>query len=285
MAEIKNIIEQARLKYESDELPEASTLYLSALNQSESDIERSVIWAELSWTFYRMKSYERAIEAGENVIAYDPEYQSREDIYRILGYSHNMLNNSREAIKYLEKSILIDRESEKQRFAVYELAKLYFTNQQYKEAAALFDEVEAHFFTDQKEYWLSTLFFQGFILYYQNKPDDSREVFEKLIANAENDARKASAMFGLAFITFGRQDYLKTINLCEAIIEQDKNFFDKETIGFLTAASFYHLGRRDVFEKYYEQLMLAYPSGRYRDELTALKNSTNTGTDKTEKES
>ncbi|MGD9486634.1 MAG: tetratricopeptide repeat protein [Calditrichaceae bacterium] len=282
MAETKDIIEQARIKYESEDLSEASKLYLSALNQSESDIERAVIWAELSWTFYRMKSYDRAIEAGENVIAYDPEYQSREDIYRILGYSHNMLNHTRDAIKYLEKSLLIDRESEKQRFAVYELAKLYFTNQAYKEASALFDEVEAHFFADQKEYWLSTLFFQGFILYYQNKPDESREIFEKLLTNAENDARKASAMFGLAFITFGRQDYLKTINLCEAIIEQDNNFFDKETIGFLTAASFYHLGRRDVFEKYYEQLTLAYPSGRYQDELNALKNSKDTGAENTE---
>lgn len=285
MTLLKEIIKQARQKYESNDLSEASKLYLSALNQSDSDADRAVVWAELSWTFYKMQSYERAIEAAENVIAYDPEYQSREDIYRILGYSYNALNNLQEAIKYLEKSLSIDRESEKQRFAVYELAKLYFTNQAYGEARVLFEEVEAHFFVDQKEYWLSTLFFQGFILYYQNKPDESREMFEKLLTNAENDARKASAMFGLAFITFGRQDYLKTINLCEAIIEQDKDFFDKETIGFLTAASFFHLGRRDVFEKYYEQLMLTYPSGRYNDELTALKNSANPGADHTANDS
>ena len=44
-----------------------------------------------------------------------------------------------------------------------------------------------------------------------------------------------------------------------------------ETVGFLTAASFYYLGRKDVFEKYYMQLKKNFPNGRYAAELTLLK--------------
>ena len=44
-----------------------------------------------------------------------------------------------------------------------------------------------------------------------------------------------------------------------------------ETVGFLTAASFYYLGRKDVFEKYYKQLKKNFPNGRYAAELTLLK--------------
>ena len=63
----------------------------------------------------------------------------------------------------------------------------------------------------------------------------------------------------------------KTINLCEATAKLDENFFDKETLGFLTAVSFHRLGRNDVFEKYYQQMIKTYPQGRYRKELDDIK--------------
>ena len=86
----------------------------------------------------------------------------------------------------------------------------------------------------------------------------------------KDEKRKASALFGLAFITFSAKEYLKTINLCEAITSSDSQFFDMETLGFLSAASFFYLGRKDIFQDYYKQLIKQYPGGRYRQELDNL---------------
>jgi hypothetical protein len=41
-------------------------------------------------------------------------------------------------------------------------------------------------------------------------------------------------------------------------------------VGFLTAASYYYLGRIDIFREYYTQLMKTFPQGRYIAELKAM---------------
>jgi tetratricopeptide (TPR) repeat protein len=111
----------------------------------------------------------------------------------------------------------------------------------------------------------------GFIRYYQGDLQEAENIFEEMLENAPDKARQAMALFGLAFIAFERKDYLKTINLCESVARLDENFYDKETLGFLTAASFHYLGRNDVFEKYYQQMVKSYPNGRYRRELEEIK--------------
>ena len=164
----------------------------------------------------------------------------------------------------------IDHSSEKQQIAQYELLKLYFKSQNNDKAAELIKEIEPYFYQNDQEYWLSILFYKGFIYYYQGDSKKSETVFEELLENAKDEKRKATALFGLAFITFSAKEYLKTINLCEAISNSDPQFFDMETLGFLSAASFFQLGRKDIFQDYYKQLTKNFPNGRYRQELEEM---------------
>ena len=53
----------------------------------------------------------------------------------------------------------------------------------------------------------------------------------------------------------------------------DEQFFDRESLGFLTAASYFYLGRKDIFAEYYDQMIKSYPQGRYRQELENLAKS------------
>jgi tetratricopeptide (TPR) repeat protein len=264
-------LETARKYLRNENFKKAKEAYLEALKTARTDKERAVIWAELSWTFYHLKSYQSSIEAAENCLEYDPEYQPQEDIYRVMGFSHLALGQDDKAIENLQKSLKIDRHSLKQQFAIYELGKLYFKKQAYKEAEALFKEVETQFYQNNKDYYLSVLYMTGFIRYYQGDLQEAENIFEEMLENAPDKARQAMALFGLAFIAFERKDYLKTINLCESVARLDENFYDKETLGFLTAASFHYLGRNDVFEKYYQQMVKSYPNGRYRRELEEIK--------------
>lgn len=261
---------RARTALENKEHQQAVKEYLDALKDAPNDQQRAYIWAEVGVLFYNMGAFDRAIEAIENTLKYDPDYKAKEDLYRLLGFSFSQLGQDDKALDYLQKSASIDAVSEKQQITLYEIAKLHFRQQRYDEAKIILNEIEPYFYQNNKEYWLSVLFYKGFVFYYQNDLQASEQVFEELLENAQDKKRKATALFGLAFIMFQRKQYLNTINLCEAVTSHDEQFFDMETLGYLTAASFYHLGRKDVFEKYYRQLVRTYPEGRYREELEKL---------------
>ncbi len=269
--EKEKALETARKYLRNENFKQAKEAYLEALKLAETNEEKAVIWAELSWTFYHLKSYQSSIEAAQNCLKYDPNYPSKEDLYRIIGFSYLALGDDDKAIENLEHSLRIDRQSLKQQYAIYELGKLYFKQQKYDKAEALFKEVEAQFYQNNKDYYLSILYMKGFIHYYRGDLQEAEKIFEELLENAPDEDRRSSALFGLAFVAFARKEYLKTINLCEAITKNNENFYDMETLGFLTAASFHYLGRNDIFEKYYEQMIKRFPDGRYRKELDQIK--------------
>ncbi len=264
-------LENARKYLRNEQYEQAKQAYLQALKSAENDVHRAIIWAELSWTFYHLKSYQSCIEAAENCLQYDPNYASKEDLHRIIGFAYLALGQDDKAIEHLETSLKIDRSALKQQFAIYELGKLYFKHQDYDRAESLFKEVEAQFYQNNQEYYLSLLYMKGFIKYYAGQLDEAERLFEEMLENAPDAERRSSALFGLAFVAFARKEYLKTINLCEAVAKSNEHFYDTETLGFLTAASFHHLGRNDVFEQYYRQLIKRFPQGRYRKELEQIK--------------
>jgi len=269
--QFNDIIRQARLLYDDEKYDEASKHYLQALKQAANNKDLALVWAELCWTFYQKGSFSQAIDAAENVLNYDPQYAAREDLYRIKGFSHLLLNESDKAEEFLQKSIEIDRVSDKQKFIIYELGKLHFRQQNYAEAARLFDEVEEWLKDNREDYYLSLLFFKGFIFYYNGKIDKAEAVFSFMLTRCESDTDRANALYGQAYVAFSKKDYLNTINMCEKVTTLNPSFFDMESVAFLTAASFFYLGRYDVFEKYFGQMKKAYPEGRYAAELQRLK--------------
>ncbi|HID38007.1 MAG TPA: tetratricopeptide repeat protein [Calditrichaeota bacterium] len=271
MKNIKMLMKKAQDFYVQKEYDKAAKAFLEVLKKVKKDKERAIIWAELSWTFYRLKDYRRVLDAITNVFHFDEDYDNKADLFRLKGYALLALNELDEAENALHVSLTMDRDSPKQQTIFYELGKLYFRKQEYKQALQAFNEVESYFLQNHKEFWLSILFYKGMVHYYTGNIEDSEATFEELLENANDNQRKAAALFGLAFITFDRKDYLKTINLCESITSLDSSFFDLETVGFLSAASFHYLGRDDVFEKYYYELIKNYPRGRYSGDLHAIK--------------
>jgi len=270
MNPVDDHLQKARNLLENEKYQEAIQAYLEALKLKPSDQQKGSIWAELSIVFYSMQEYERSIEAAQSTLAFDLPDMVKQNIFRTMGFCFAALNKLDEAAEFFEKSLSLDRDSEKQQITIYELIKVYFRQQKYKETEIQIKEVEGYFYQNNKEYWLSLLFYKGFIFYYLDQRDNAEKIFEELLENAQDNPRKATALFGLAFVSFARKDYLKTINLCEAVITHDANFFDMETIGFMTSASFFHLGRKDVFEKYFTELKKNYPQGRYVEELDKL---------------
>jgi tetratricopeptide (TPR) repeat protein len=268
--QVEKALVSARKHLENKEYKNAKLMYFNAQNQAVSESTKAIIWAELSWVFYHEGDYEKSIEAAENVLMHDSDYKAIEDLYRVQGYGYLALRNNQLAEKYLLNSLEQDADSEKQQYVKYELGKLYFIRGAYDQAYPYFKTVLEFFAEKDQEYLMSIRFYLGFIYYYLENDSASRENFEHILSFKPPAQREASALFGLAFIEFREKNFLNVISLCEKIMMLDEHFFDKESIGFLTAASYFYLGRKDIFADYSEQMIKSYPKGRYRSELERL---------------
>lgn len=267
---VTQALEEARRYFNIKQYKNARLMYFQAYNHVRNPKTQAIIWAELSWVYYYEKNYEKAIEAVENVLIYDGSYQSIEDLYRVQGYAYLGLNKPDLAEKFLNLSLATNAQADKQQYAKYELGKLHFIQGNYDLAYPYFIEILEFFSGYHEEYTMSILFYLGFIHYYLRNYKKAQENFEQILKSNPSEKRKASAYFGLAFLEFQHKNYLNVVALCEKIISTDSEFFDKESVAFLTAASYYYLGRKDIFHHYYKQLMKRYPQGRYKKELENL---------------
>jgi tetratricopeptide (TPR) repeat protein len=270
MEEYINLLRQAREALAAKNYADARECYQRAQSLTTDPFNQAVIWAELSWVHYYLHEYRQAVECAGQVLEFNPAYAAREDLGRLLGYAYLGLKDITLAEKYLQQSLEYDSQSEKQQYAKYELGKIYFTQGNYDLAYPYFKEILDFFKATGPDYYLSVLFYLGFIHYYLKNYSSARQNFEQILATSSTSQRQSSALYGLAFLEFNEKNFLNVISLCEKIIAVDQDFFDKETVGFLTAASYYYLGRSDIFVEYHKQMMKAYPQGRYRDELMKM---------------
>lgn len=271
MSQFQQLFDAARGQMMINDFPTAEKLYQDCILSASGNDEQALAWTELSWCYFQQKKYEETIRACERALVLNPAYESREKIYRVHGFACAGLGLDEQAEEMLRKSLEIDQHSDEQKFVVYELGKVLFRQQKYAQALQELTVAETYFADKNPEYWFSVLFYLGFIYYYQGKDDLSKSTFNQLLTNTTDLKRKATGLFGLAFLSFRHQDYLNTINLCEQILEYDDYFFDRETIGYLSGASFYYLGRYDIANKYIDRLLETFPAGRYQQELEQLR--------------
>jgi tetratricopeptide (TPR) repeat protein len=273
MNDFFEILHQARAALSAGDYETSRDKYIQAKNLTDDPVNRAMIWAELSWVYYYLHNFQAAVESAAQVLECNPDYLAREDLSRLLGYAYLGLKNNTLAEKYLQQSLEYDSNSDKQQYVKYELGKMLFIQGNYDLAYPYFVDIVQHFKETGPDYYLSVLFYLGFIHYYLKNHTKARENFEQILAQQCSTERQGSAYYGLAFLEFNDRNYLNVISLCEKIISLDRNFFDKETVGFLTAASYYYLGRNDIFVEYYKQMVKSYPQGRYREELNKLSNA------------
>ncbi len=270
MNDFFDILRQARAALSVKDYETSRALYIQAQKLTDDQANQAMIWAELSWVYYYQHNYQGAVESAAQVLECNPDYLAREDISRLLGYAYLGLKNNTLAEKYLQQSLEYDSKSDKQQYVKYELGKILFIQGSYDLAYPYFVDITQHFKNARFEYYLSVLFYLGFIHYYLKNYTKARENFEQILTQQCSTERQSSAYYGLAFLEFNERNYLNVIGLCEKIISLDRNFFDKETVGFLTAASYYYLGRNDIFVEYYKQMTKSYPQGRYQEELNKM---------------
>lgn len=269
----EKMLESARNAMQDKDFLAALNFYREYYAAATEDSEKAIISAEMSWACYYLGKFTEAVKYSENVLKLDEDYQAKSELYRLQGYSYQALGQEKLAEKIMNLSLDLDNESEGQQFVKYNLGRLYFTNGEYDLALPLLQEITPFFEQKSPEYLQSIYFFSGFIYYYLENLQESKNHFSKILDLEPSNSGKAMASFGFAFIEFKQKNYLAVIELCEKVVEFEPEFFDMESIAFLTAASYFYLGRTDIFTEYFQQILKTYPSGRYIDDLENLKNS------------
>ena len=95
------------------------------------------------------------------------------------------------------------------------------------------------------------MFYLGFIFYYLNNIKNARDLFNQILSDKPKSDYIAAAYYGLAYIEYHEKNYINVIALCEKILNIKEDFFDKESVGFLTASSYYNLVGHDIFSEFY----------------------------------
>jgi tetratricopeptide (TPR) repeat protein len=201
---------KAREHFEKKQYKNARLIYFQAMNQIESQFDRAIIWAELSWVYFYEKDYEKAVEAAENVLINDSDYKALDDLYRVQGYSYLSLGNAILAERFLQLSLENNSIDEKQQYVKYELGKLYFIKGNYDLAHPYFNEIRKFFETSNDEYKHSIWFYLGFIYYYLNNFEKSYGLFLEILSDNPSPKRQASAKFGLSFLQFQRKNMIRS---------------------------------------------------------------------------
>ena len=57
-------LEAARNHFEKKAYKNARMMYFQALNHSNDQASKSIIWAEVSWVYFNEKDYQKAIESA-----------------------------------------------------------------------------------------------------------------------------------------------------------------------------------------------------------------------------
>lgn len=204
---IADSLQKARDHFEKKEYKNARLMYFMALNNSHDNQIKSIIWAEISWVYYYERDFTKCIEAAENVLLYDENYKNLTGLYRVQGYAYLATKNFTLAERYLSLSLKENDTDDKQQFVKYELGKLHFTRGNYDLAYPMFSAILPFFLKADADYGLSVLFYLGFIYYYLNNFEMSREYFDRILNESSTPQRDASAYFGIAFNEFHEKNF------------------------------------------------------------------------------
>jgi len=174
-------LNKAREYMEKKQYKNARLMYFQAMNHAENQLDKAILWAEISWVFYYEKDYNKAIEAAENVLINDSEYKALDDLYRVQGYSYLSLGNVTLAERFLQLSLESNSADEKQQYVKYELGKLHFVRGNYDLAHPFFIEIKEFFEKSNNEYKQSVWFYLGFIYYYLNNFKKAKDYFLQIL--------------------------------------------------------------------------------------------------------
>jgi tetratricopeptide (TPR) repeat protein len=260
-------LEKAREAYLRKDYLKALRLYKWIEQQIlDDDVNLPVIQIEIGWTYYNLKDYKNCIQylkkVEENKLLTNTQ---RFDCKRLIGFSHEYLGDNEKAIQYIEKSIKENVDVELQKYALFELGKIYFIKGAMGKAKPYLLKAKELFKTNALKYKLATAYYLGFIAFYEKDFQTAYKYFSNIVENAKDAENEANGYFGLAHLYYEEKKYPVLIDISQKILRLNPKFYDKETLGFFLCKSYREMKMFNDLKTFYNELLQNYPEGRYKE--------------------
>ncbi len=259
-------LQQARDAFINQKYTKAIESYKWVEEQIQDDLTNlPIIWIELGWSYYNSKDFQNCIfylEKAQN----SPSISSKQrfDCLRLIGFSYQTLRKTKKALYFLEKTLNQEIAESEKKYVYFEIGKIYFLKGAIKKSKNYLEKASDFFDWNERAYCQALTYYLGFIAYYERQFAKAKKLFVEIIENASDDNGKATGYFGLAHLLYEDKNYGELADVCNRIIELDKNFYDRETLGFFLSKSFMELKRYDEFVIFFNELRNDYPNGRYQ---------------------
>lgn len=224
-----------------------------------------IIWIEIGWSYYLLQDFSNAIEFFEKAL-HSTHISEKQlfDCLRLAGFSYEYSGNSDKAIAYLQDALSRDVEDDLKKYVLFELGKIFFAQNLSREAKPYLEKARELFKEDDKEYLQTTIYYLGFVAFFEEENDKAERLFREYIRQAPDPKNQAPGYFGLAHLFYEKKEYPALIDACDKIIHLDQDFYDKETLAYFLCRGYMELQMWDQLDNFLPNLIHSYPDGRYK---------------------
>jgi tetratricopeptide (TPR) repeat protein len=259
---------RARELYRTGDWNAAATLYHQLIDEAPKyHMSSYELWGELAWSYYHLKRYESTLICLKQVTEKSPDYPKMADVYRLSAQCQAFLGRTKLALESWQKALKIIPDGDPLKKEVeFEIAQVHFQRGEFSIAKKYFDELSDYFKYETDDAKAANYLYQfGFTEYYLRNYVNAEKYFEEMFHLAKDDAAKALALYGKAFIQFNDSRYEALIGTVEEILGLNPEFQDKESLAYFMCVSYKSLNDRIKFDMFFNELKKNYPEGRYSE--------------------
>jgi tetratricopeptide (TPR) repeat protein len=263
--QILNVLRAAQQAALKQDYPQALQKYLWVAEQIWDDPDNlPLVQIEIAWAYYHLQQYDKVIAYLERaleskVLTFHQIY----DALRLIGICYNLMGENAKAIAYLEDAVIQPIPDKDRRYAMFELGKMYYANNDIKKSQPYFASALPLFDKDEAEYQQTCKYYLGMIAFFDDDLATAEAYFTDFLQNAVDAEDKSPGLFGMAHIYFKQKDFSKLVEVAEKILSSDRDFFDKETLAYFLCVSYLETGKWADSRRFLEQLKKRNPRGRY----------------------
>lgn len=259
-------LKEAQDAFRKQDYKTALEKYLRVEKNIQDDEENlPIIWIEIGWSHYLLHNFSDAIEFFERAMkSLHINEKQLFDCLRLAGFSYEYTGNMDKAIAYLQDAVAQNVEEDLKRYSYFELGKIFFAQNLSLEAKPYLEKARTLFSEEDKEYSQTTIYYLGFVAFFEGDNRKSEMLFREYIRQAPDPKGQAPGYFGLAHVFYEKKEYAALIDVCDKIIHLDKDFYDKETLAYFLCRGYMELKMWDELDTFLPSLIDVYPEGRYK---------------------
>lgn len=272
MTNNQDALNRALNEIQNQNYSDAMSIFQGILdNQPEEPILYEVL-THIGFLYHANEQYEDSIQILTEAVQL-PFTDHHGQINKCLGIAYQAKGENEIASEYFIESLLyLDDQQLESAIIKYELGKLLLDLNDLELSYVYLKEAEQFFKVHEPKYYHSTLYYLGFNSFMKEEIELAESYFNVLLLSKDIQTNElVHGYFGMLHVANYRKDADEIFKNASLILENDADFYDKETLTYMTVKAYSYQKREQEYFAALDLFMNDYPDGKYSDEYTKLK--------------